>query len=515
MSITYADLIATAFGRHRDSIAFVQDGRQLSYGAAGDLVGRLVRALSDRGVTKGTGVAVLAPPRPEAWLAMAATHILGARFTALHPLGSLEDHLFVCDDAEIDTVLIDMTAYAQRGAELRDHAASLRQLLSIGQSSDALDVLALAAGCSPAPLAPAVDEDDPCQVLYTGGTTGRPKGVVLSHRSFATMVLTALAEWEIPDEVRYLAASPITHAAGTLVVPVLLRGGTVHLHSAFDPSRYLDTIARERITFCFGVPAMVYALLAHPALEATDTTSLRTFVYAGSPMSPARLEQALARIGPVFLQFYGQTESTALGTVLRRRDHDPAIPGRLTSCGQPVAYVRLQLQDDDGTQAGAGEVGEICLQGPSVMDGYWRQSELTAETLRGGWLHTGDMATRGDDGFLTIVDRKKDMVVSGGFNVYPREIEDVLSAHPAVATAAVIGVPDDIWGEAVKAIVVVRADAGVSAGELIELVRERKGPVYAPKSVDFVDAIALTPVGKPDKRALRARHWAGQERLVH
>jgi len=446
---------------------------------------------------------------------MAATHILGARCTALHPLGSLEDHLFVCDDAEIDTLLVDMARFGGRGVELYGHGASVRQLLSIGPSPDADDVLALAADCPPAPLAPTVDERDPCMVLYTGGTTGRPKGVVLSHRAFATLTLTALAEWEIPDAARYLAASPITHAAGTLVVPVLLRGGTVHLHNAFDPGRYLDTIARERITFCFGVPAMVYALLAHPALEATDTTSLRTFVYAGSPMSPARLEEALARFGPVFLQFYGQTESAALGTALSRRDHDPEVPGRLISCGKPVASVRLQLKDDDGVQVANGDTGEICLQGPSVMDGYWHQPELTAETLRDGWLHTGDMATRDDDGFLTIVDRKKDMVVSGGFNVFPREIEDVLSAHPAVAAAAVIGVPDDKWGEAIKAIVVLRTDADVSAGELIEIVRERKGPVYAPKSVDFVDAIPLTPVGKADKRALRASHWAGHERSVH
>ena len=515
MSITYADLIATALGRHRDAIAFEQDGRRIGYAAAADLVGRLMRALSDRGVGAGTGVAVLAAPRPEAWLAMAATHLLGARCTALHPLGSLEDHLFVCDDAEIDTLLVDMATFGARGVELRDGAASLRQLLSIGRSPDAVDVLALAAECTPAPLAPTVDERDPCWVLYTGGTTGRPKGVVLSHRAFATMALTALAEWEVPGEARYLAASPITHAAGTLVVPVLLRGGTVHLHSAFDPGRYLDTIARERITLCFGVPAMVDALLAHPALETTDTTSLRTFVYAGSPMPPARLEQALARFGPVFLQFYGQTESTALGTALARRDHDPAIPGRLSTCGTAVASVRLQLQDDDGAHVADGDFGEICLQGPSIMDGYWRRPELTAETLRGGWLHTGDVAVRDADGFLTIIDRQTDMVISGGFNVFPREIEDVLNAHPAVAAAAVIGVPDDRWGEAVKAIVVLRADADVSAADLIAVVREHKGPVYAPKSVDFVDTIPLTPVGKADKRALRARHWSGEQRLVH
>jgi fatty-acyl-CoA synthase len=413
MSITYADLIATALGRRRNSIAFEQDGHRISYAAAADLAARLMRALSDRGVGAGTGVAVLAAPRPEAWLAMAAAHLLGARCTALHPLGSLEDHLFVCDDSEIDTLLVDMATFGARGVELRDRAAALRQLLSIGRSPDAVDALALAAECAPVPLAPAVRERDPCSVLYTGGTRGRARGVVLSHRTLATMALTALAEWEVPGEARYLAASAITHAAGTLVVPVLLRGGTVHLHSAFDPGRYLDTIAQERITFCFGVPAMVYALLAHPALETADTASLRAFVYAGSPISPARLEEALARFGPVFLRFYGQTESAALGTVLASRDHDPAIPGRLSSCGTAVASVRLQLQDDEGAQVADGDVGEICLRGPSVMDGYWRRPELTAETLRGGWLHTGDVGVRDADGFLTIVDRRKDMAVSG------------------------------------------------------------------------------------------------------
>ena len=201
--------------------------------------------------------------------------------------------------------------------------------------------------------------------------------------------------------------------------------------------------------------------------------------------------------------------------MLAQRHHDPTIPGRLSSCGQPVATMRLALLDEDGNPVATGDTGEICLQGPCTMDGYWNQPELTAETIIDGWLHTGDMATCDDDGFLTIVDRKKDMIVSGGFNVFPREIEDVLTAHPAVAGAAVIGVPDDKWGEAVTALVVVRPDQQVSPDELIALVRERKGPIAAPKAVEFIDAIPLTPVGKADKRALRARFWASAERSVH
>jgi fatty-acyl-CoA synthase len=177
--------------------------------------------------------------------------------------------------------------------------------------------------------------------------------------------------------------------------------------------------------------------------------------------------------------------------------------------------MRLTVQDDEGREVKAGDVGEICVRGPSVMDGYWKQPELTAETLRGGWLHTGDMATRDEDGFVTIVDRKKDMIVSGGFNVFPREIEDVISGSPGVAMCAVIGVPDDKWGEAVKAVVVRKAGAAVAADELIRLVKDHKGPVYAPKSVDFVDALPLTALGKADKKALRAQYWGGQARLVH
>ncbi|MEY2468540.1 MAG: fatty-acyl-CoA synthase, partial [Actinomycetota bacterium] len=328
------------------------------------------------------------------------------------------------------------------------------------------------------------------------------------------MALTALAEYEIPSEPRYLAASPITHAAGMHVVPTLLRGGTVYLHDKFDPEKYLRTIESDKISLCFGVPSMVYAMLDHPDLDRIDVSSLETFLYAASPMAPARLADGLNRIGPVFTQYYAQSECPA-ATVLTQRDHDPTIPGRLSSCGKPVATIHLTLLGEDGAAVAAGEPGEICLKGPAMMDGYWNQPELTAETIIDGWIHTGDMATCDNDGFLTIVDRKKDMIVSGGFNVFPREIEDVLTTHPAVAGAAVIGVPDDKWGEAVTALVVVRPGQDVTPEELIALVRERKGKIAAPKAVEFIDAIPLTPVGKADKKVLRARFWGDAQRSVN
>jgi fatty-acyl-CoA synthase len=223
----------------------------------------------------------------------------------------------------------------------------------------------------------------------------------------------------------------------------------------------------------------------------------------------------MRRLGPVFMQLYGQSEAPNCVTVLHTYEHDPELhPERLASCGTPIGWSVVRLLDDDGNEVPVGEVGEICVRGPLVMPGYWNKPEETARALRHGWLYTGDLARRDADGFIYIVDRSKDMIITGGFNVYPREVEDVLTHHPAVAAAAVIGVPDAKWGEAVKAVVVLKPGARAQAEELIALVREHKGPVQAPKSVDFADVLPLTGLGKLDKKALRAKYWAGQARGV-
>jgi fatty-acyl-CoA synthase len=261
---------------------------------------------------------------------------------------------------------------------------------------------------------------------------------------------------------------------------------------------------------------MVYVLLDHPGIAEADLRSIELIIYGASPMSPARLIEAMKRFGPVFMQLYAQSEAPNTVTVLHKADHDPErFPHRLASCGVPVVGNQVKLLDPDGREVPAGDVGEICVRGPLVMAGYWNKPEETARALRHGWLYTGDLARRDEDGFLYIVDRSKDMIISGGFNVYPREIEDVLTAHPAVAAAAVIGVPDEKWGEAVKAVVVLKAGSSASAEALIALVRDRKGVVYAPKSVDFADSLPVTGLGKPDKKVLRARYWGAQQRAVH
>jgi fatty-acyl-CoA synthase len=254
---------------------------------------------------------------------------------------------------------------------------------------------------------------------------------------------------------------------------------------------------------------MIYLLLDRALKDGRRPRSLETIIYGAAPMSAARLKQGLEVFGPVFMQLYGQTEAPLCLTVLGREEHRLDRPELLNSCGRPVAGMQLALLDDEGRRVPEGEPGEICVRGPIVMDGYLNRPDETAEALRFGWLHTGDIGRFDAEGYLYIVDRKKDMIISGGFNVYPREIEALLDRHPAVLQSAVVGVPDPKWGEAVTAVVVRRPDQEVTAQQLIEHVKAVQGSVSAPKSVVFVDSLPLTPLGKPDKKAVRAAFARG------
>ena len=512
----YTDIVLGALRRFPRRVAFRQDGRDLTYAQVADLLARWVTVLRARGLRAGEGIGVLSPNRPEVWLGQTAPAFAGGRFTALHPLGSLDDHRYACDEAELRFLVVD-PVYAERAAALADACPSIAAVFTLGPAGVGEDIVALAAATPPAPLDGGPHgAEDVAWLLYTGGTTGVPKAAMLPERALAQMVSSVLAGWDLPKEKRYLACAPISHAAGMLVTPVLLSGGTVVLHRGFDPGHWLATVAAERISLALLVPTMIYAVLDHPALAPTDLASLETVMYGASPMSPTRLVEGMQRIGPVFCQLYGQTECAGIATALWRAQHAADDPRRLASCGMPIPGARVEVLDDDGHPVAPGTPGEICIQGAGVMRGYWKQPKLTADTLAGGWLRTGDMAERDEDGFLYIVDRKKDMIVSGGFNVFPREIEDVLSAHPAVSIAAVIGVPDDKWGEAVKALVVAKPGAAApEPADLMALVRDRKGPVYTPKSVELLETLPLTPVGKVDKKVLRARYWAGRTRQVN
>ncbi|HEV7537073.1 MAG TPA: AMP-binding protein, partial [Acidimicrobiia bacterium] len=374
---TFSGMLCTAFTRFARRPAFEADGATVTYAAGADLAGRMRAILGARGVGLGTGVAVLSPNRPEAWLTNLAVWCAGGRYTGLQSLGSEDDHVFICDDAGIEVLVVD-PSLAERGAAILARSTTLKAVLTLGPSPVGDDLLALAGAVGAAPLdAGPAGEEDIGWLQYTGGTTGRPKGVMLSHRAIVQSVVSWTISCEVPDAPRYLAASPITHAAGVLLPCALIRGGTVLLHRTFDPERYLRAIEEDRVTYALAVPTMVYALLDHGAPERHDLTSLQVMAYGASPMAPARLTEGQERIGRVFTQLYAQTECPA-GTSLLRSEHDPARPHLLASCGQSMVGSELRLLDDAGLDVGRGEVGEICLRSRAMMSGYWRRPDLTA-----------------------------------------------------------------------------------------------------------------------------------------
>jgi fatty-acyl-CoA synthase len=513
----FPHIVVRSLEAHDDAPCLFLAGRVATYAEIRRRTSQMLQAQRARGVTQGTRLAVLSKNRPEVLTNLTASLLNGCVITPLHPMGSLADHAYVIGDAEIECLVFDADHFAERASELKSQYPHL-SLLGFGPNAVGDDYLALADGFEPARLeAPDVHPEDICTVVYTGGTTGRPKGVLMTHRVWAAMTWIQMTEWEFPDPLRIAIVSPLSHAALSLVAPVLMSGGAFYVMESFAPDAFFDLVEEHRITTTMLVPAMLYALQAHPRYETADMSSMETIFYGASPMSPAKLAQAIEHWGPIFFQFYGQTEAPMVLSHMKKGEHDLTRPERLASCGRPVPWMHVALLDADHRPVGPGESGEICTRGPLVMNGYKDLPAETAEALAGDWLHTGDVGRFDHDGFLSIVDRTKDMVITGGFNVFPREVEDVISAHPAVSTVMVIGVPDEKWGEAVKAVVVLRPghqSSDALTRELQQLVKDAKGSQQSPKSIDYAESLPLTPVGKPDKKAVRSQYWGNSARAV-
>jgi len=512
-------LVIDGLNRYDERPFLILGDATITYAEVRADASRYAQALESKGIHKGSRTAVLSANRPEVLYNFCANMLLGSCNTPLHPLGSAEDQAYVLRDAEIETLVFDPAYFGQRAAELKTRVPGLKHLLAFGPTDVGEDLNALAASFDPKPLvAPDIRPDDLNTIVYPGGTTGRPKGVRQPYRSAAYMTMVQMAEWEWPKEVRFLIATPLSHAAAAFVVPTLQSGGAFVALQGFTPDLFFDAIEKHKITSTFLVPVMIYPLLDHPRASTADLTSLETLFYGASPMSPARLREGVEKWGQIFFQCFGQSEAPMALTHLKKADHDLSKPERFASCGRPSPWVHLALLDKSNQPAPAGEPGEICVRAPLVMEGYNGLPDETAEAFAGGWLHTGDVGRFDDEGFLHIVDRKKDMIVTGGFNVFPREIEDVISAHPAVAQVAVVGVPDERWGEAVKAVVVLRQGHDASddlAAELKSAVKDAKGSVQSPKTIDFVTSIPLSALGKPDKKALRKQFWGERSRGVN
>ena len=509
---TFYTLVMRALAKLPARIAFKQDGAQLSYLQVRALIAGKQAVFRAHGFARGTRIAFLSENRPEPWCANVAAQGLGIATTWLHPLSALDLHVEQLAELGAVALVIDTDAFVARARELADRVPGLT-IFSVGGTTVGLDLVSLADESRDVPALDIAMPGDIVNLSLTGGTTGRSKIVMKSGASVSMQSIILSGELGMPTCPNYLALAPISHVSGQLILPTLMRGGTIHLARKFDADSFVEIVEREGINATLMVPTMVYRLL-DAAPDRTALRSLELIAYAGSVISPDRLGQAMDLVGPVFAQIYAQAECTPIA-ILSKEHHDRNDPASLQACGTPVSTVQVAIASQAGEyESDPGKIGEICVRGPAVTAGYLDNPAETDAALADDWLHTGDIGFIDAFGRLSIVDRKKDMIVTGGSNVYPREVEDLLNSHPDVSSCAVIGVPHDSWGEAVHAVIVLRPDRKLPAEALQHYVRDRKGPLYAPKTVDIVDSLPLTAVGKIDKQALRAPFWEGRARNV-
>jgi acyl-CoA synthetase (AMP-forming)/AMP-acid ligase II len=503
--VLVTELIRRGALHHRGRTAIRFGDEALSFGEVELLSNRIANALTGGlGLAKGSPIALLMDNCLHSVPCDFGCIKAGLVRTPLNGRLSLDEQRAMIVAIGTGTMIFG-ASQAERAAAL---AAALPELRVIGV--DEILVLAENARDSDPRLSHA--PDDIILTLFTSGTSGTLKAAQHSHSTYAAIVqnvLTNLIDPK-PGETMLHAASMI-HASGCFVMPYWLRGGSAAILPGFSPASYLEAIERWRPDALNLVPTMLQMLFQTPGIEAADLSSVGAIVYGASPMPRPLIEQALDRWGPVFVQYYGQTEAPLAICTLQKEEHVGANAERLLSCGRPSVECEIRLVDDMGNDA---EIGEIVLRAPFAMTGYTDPALTEAAFLPGGWLRTRDVGRFDDEGYLTLVDRTSDMIVTGGYNVYPREVEDALADHPAIAQVAVVGLPDEIWGESVTAFAVLRDGAAADEAALIAHAHQRLAGYKAPKAVRFVDSIPLSAVGKPLRRALREPFWAGKERRI-
>lgn len=518
-------LIERAVMQYSDRTALVFGSDRLTFQAIDERANRLAQGLISLGVGKGDRVGMLmynCREFIETDFALSKTGIvrvpLNARLTGA-------DHEYILNDSG-SSVLIYDEEHAKVVAEIKDRLPTVKKYIKIANGAKtsegppSLDYDELVKQNSPEAPDIEVSEEDLHTLFYTSGTTGQPKGVMLTQKSWANVVINLITDYgPIDEDDVILNTQPLSHGAGFFVLPYFIRGGTNVLIPQFSPEAVFETIEREKVTVLKLVPVMLYNLLDSPEKDRFDLSGLKTIIYGGSPIAPSRLAEAVRFFGHRLMQLLGQAEAPMCITVMSKRDHvidgPPEAVRRLSSAGKPCTNVEVKIVDEDGTELPPEKVGEVVVRGYHMFIGYWNKPEETLETLKDGWVYTGDLGFADSKGFIFLVDRKKDMIISGAFNIYPKEIEDVIAKHPEVKEVAVIGVPDEKWGEAVKAVVAIQPGAKVSEAEIIDFCRERLASFKKPKSVDFVDQLPRNPYGKVLKTSLREPYWQGAERRIH
>ena len=502
--------------------AIVHGKKKWTYAQFNARANRLANALYGLGLSKGDNVALLQQNYPEMLESLFAAFKAGCGVVPinwrLHP----NEFAFIINHSEAKAVILS-SEFNESIMDIRDRIPDAQYLIALADGAgELLDYETLLQSGSDRFMDADVAPDDLAWLFYTSGTTGMPKGAMLTHRNLLAMTMnfyTDICPGFGPADV-VLHAAPLSHGSGCYALSNIGKAAAnVILESpTFDPELVFKTIQEYRVTNMFAAPTMINLLVHSPAVNRYDHSSLRALNYGGAPMLLEDLREAMSILGPCLVQLYGQAESPMTITYLPPRDH--VLEGaeeqmkRLASAGIPRTDVEVMIFDRDDNPLPTGRMGEIVTRSDLVMKGYWHNPEATRETLRKGWLHTGDMGYMDEENYLFIMDRSKDMIISGGENIYPREIEEVMIRHPAVREVAVIGVPDKKWGEAIKAVVSLVEKRSVTEEELIAFCKESIASYKKPRSVDFVDELPKNNYGKILKRALRAGYWEGRERKV-
>ena len=520
-----AELISRAGRQYSGHTALVGEHRTLTFVDVEAESNRLASALASKlEVARGERVAILLANVPEFVVTDFALIKAGLLRVQINPRYTASEVEFIVNHSGA-SVLVTSAAFADIVLRVRERAPGLKYVVVVEEAPAGLatsetggapvvrwsDVLAEG---NAAPFAVETNDDDGYMLAYTSGTTGRPKGALTTVRArFANMMNVYANEMFVAASDVMLHVASLAHGSGTKVLPFFVKGAMNVLLPKFAPRAFFEAVEAHRVTTSWMVPTMVAMLVDAPERARFDHRSLRTIIYGGAPMPQPVMQRALDAFGPIFVQMYGLTEAPHPDLVLGKDEHltDPRTGRRqgAGATGRAAVGVRVRLVDDAGRDVPTGDVGEMVIAGDHVMAGYWNDPVATAETLRNGWCHTGDLARMDADGFYYVVDRKKEMIISGGYNVYPREVEEVLYRHPSIVECAVIGVPDELWGECVHALIVVKAGARVGADEVAAHCAADLAGYKKPRRITFVDALPRTANGKIDKKALRLQHAAG------